>query len=177
MPTEKTQAQACQTRPSQPCEGPSAHQFRIPTLWAELGGPQKCLCFLYFPTCTKTDLFCGWKPTAPSWHRRTPQLLLLRKTKCNVKVAVPWPSWQCMRCGQRERQISAGIDNLSPAQGQNLTSHQVGGQLIHEVSFRGPPPPPRHRQYLHTEFSICARSGGSAERRSSREIKAGSGFH
>ena len=90
-----------------------------------------------------------------------------------MKVAVPWPSWQCIRCGQRERQISAGTDSLSPAQEQNLTSHQVGDQLIHEVSFQGPR---WQRQHLRTEFSVCAGSSGNAERQRGWEVKSGSGI-
>lgn len=55
-----------------------------------------------------------------------------------MKVAGLWPSWRCIHCGQRGRQISAGTDSASPAQGQSLASHQVGDQLIHEVSSQGP---------------------------------------
>lgn len=102
-------------------------------------GPPGGLCFLHLPRHIKTNLCCGQKPTAPSWHRRISQLLLLRKTKWHVKVAVPWPSGPRVHRGQSERQNPAGTDSLSPAQGQPLASHQVGDPLVHEVSFRGLP--------------------------------------
>lgn len=128
-------------------------------------GPSGGLCFLHLPSYIKTNLCCGQKPTAPSWHRRIPQLLLLRKSKCDVKVAVPWPSWPCVHRGQSERQIPAGTESLSPAQGQPLASHQLGDQLVHALSFRGPP---SQKQPLRPEFTVLCRKW-----RQRRERRAG----
>lgn len=132
-------------------------------LWAEFWGLPKVPprhCFLYLPICIKTNLFCGQKPNASSWHRRISQPLLLRKTKCDVKVAIPWPSWQCPLWAERKTDFSWDRQFVS-CPGRALASHQVGDQLIHEVSFRGPH---WQGQHLRTYFSVCAGSRGNVER-------------